>query len=102
MKYIRPDDILGRFGGEEFVILLPDTNVGDASNIAERLRVLVQKTPIETDIGPVSITISIGVAVMERATTISLDQLLFRADEAMYLAKRAGRNRVVIWDEHNP
>jgi diguanylate cyclase (GGDEF)-like protein len=102
IKYIRPDDILGRFGGEEFVILLPDTNVGDASNIAERLRVLIQKTPIETDIGPVSITISIGVAVMERAAIISLDQLLFRADEAMYLAKRAGRNRVVIWDEKSP
>ena len=101
VQYIRPDDILGRFGGEEFVILLPDTNVGDASNIAERLRVLVQDTPIETDIGPLSITISIGVAVMERATAISLDQLLLRADEAMYLAKQAGRNQVVVWEKTN-
>jgi len=101
VQSIRPDDILGRFGGEEFVILLPDTTVGDASNIAERLRLLVQKTPIETDIGSVSITISIGVAVMEQANTISLDQLLFRADEAMYRAKRAGRNRVVIWDDRS-
>jgi len=100
MKNLRTDDTLGRFGGEEFVILLPETKLEDARNIAERLRRLVAETPIETEIGPINITISIGVALMENTYTITIDQLLSRADKAMYLAKQAGRNRVIIWDEH--
>ena len=96
---LRPDDILGRFGGEEFVVLLPDTNVGDARNIAERLRGVIENTPMQTDIGLISITISIGVAILERSTALSVDQLLHRADKAMYLAKKAGRNRVILWGE---
>jgi diguanylate cyclase (GGDEF)-like protein len=101
MKNLRPDDILGRFGGEEFVILLPETKLEDARNIAERLRLLIEETPIETEIGPINTTISIGVAIKEKTTAISIDQLLSRADRAMYRAKQAGRNRVIIWDERN-
>ena len=99
MKHLRPDDVLGRFGGEEFVILLPETKLEDARNIAERLRLLIAGTSIETDIGPIETTISIGVAVKEQTTSMSIDQLLSRADRAMYRAKQAGRNRVIIWDE---
>jgi len=99
LKNLRTDDILGRFGGEEFVILLPETKLEDARNIAERLRLLIAETPIETEIGPINTTISIGVAIKEKTTTISIDQLLSRADRAMYRAKQAGRNRVIIWDE---
>jgi diguanylate cyclase (GGDEF)-like protein len=101
LKNLRPDDVLGRFGGEEFVILLPETKLEDARNIAERLRLLVAETPIETEIGPVNTTISIGVAFKEKATTMSIDQLLSRADRAMYRAKQAGRNRVSVWDERD-
>lgn len=101
MKNLRTDDILGRFGGEEFVILLPETKLEDARNIAERLRLLIAETSIETEIGPINTTISIGVAIKERASQLTIDQLLSRADRAMYRAKQAGRNRVVIWDERS-
>ena len=101
MNNLRTEDILGRFGGEEFVILLPDTKLEDARNIAERLRRLIAETPIETDIGPIRTTISIGIAIKEKSTALSIDQLLSRADRAMYRAKQAGRNRVIIWDERD-
>ena len=99
--HLRPDDVLGRFGGEEFVIFLPETTLEDARNIAERLRLLITETPIKTEIGFVHTTISIGVAIKEKATTMSIDQLLSNADRAMYRAKQAGRNRVIIWDERD-
>jgi diguanylate cyclase (GGDEF)-like protein len=98
MKNLRPDDVLGRFGGEEFVILLPETKLEDARIIAERLRLLIAETSIKTKIGSIKTTISIGVAIKEKST-VSIDQLLSRADRAMYRAKQAGRNRVVVWDE---
>jgi diguanylate cyclase (GGDEF)-like protein len=101
LKHLRADDILGRFGGEEFVILLPETKLEDARNIAERLRLLIAETPIETEIGPINTTISIGMAIKEKTTTMSIDQLLSRADRAMYHAKQAGRNRVILWDERD-
>lgn len=101
MKNLRTDDILGRFGGEEFVILLPETKLEAARNIAEGLRHLVVDTPIETKIGSINTTISIGVSLMERTHAETIEQLLSRADRAMYLAKQAGRNRVIIWEERD-
>jgi len=96
---LRSDDILGRFGGEEFVVLLPDTKLEDAKAIAERLRSSVSENAITTDIGQVYVSISIGIATMEeKATETTIDQLLLRADLAMYLAKQSGRNRVIAWD----
>jgi diguanylate cyclase (GGDEF)-like protein len=100
-QHLRPGDILGRFGGEEFVIFLPKTKLEDAKNIAERLRLLIEETPIETEIGPIHTTISIGVAIKEKAVMMSIDQLLSRADRAMYYAKQAGRNRVIVWNERD-
>ena len=97
--HLRPNDVLGRFGGEEFVILLPETKLEDARNIAERLRLLIENTPIQTDIGTVNTTISIGVAIKEKSVDMSIDQLLSRADRAMYRAKQTGRNRVIVWSE---
>lgn len=101
MNNLRTDDILGRFGGEEFVILLPETKLEDARNIAERLRHLIADTSIETEIGAINTTISIGVALMEKTNSVTIEQLLSRADRAMYLAKQAGRNRVIIWEERD-
>jgi diguanylate cyclase (GGDEF)-like protein len=101
MQHLRTDDILGRFGGEEFVILLPETKLNDARHIAERLRRIIADTPIETEIGPIHTTISIGVALMDKSNSATIAQLLSRADRAMYLAKQAGRNRVIIWGEHD-
>jgi diguanylate cyclase (GGDEF)-like protein len=100
-SHLLPDDVLGRFDGEEFVIFLPETTLEDARHIAERLRTLVAETPIKTEIGLIHTTISIGVAIKEKATTMSIDQLLSNADRAMYRAKQAGRNRVIVWDERD-
>ncbi len=90
---IRDIDILGRYGGEEFVILLPETERAAALYVAERLRENVTATPIETDRANISLTISLGVAT-STPTTESLTPLIDLADGAMYKAKQAGGNCV--------
>ncbi len=86
------DSLLGRYGGEEFVLLLPATSLEQAQVLAERLRVALEACPLDGDSGPIAITTSIGVAADIDAT---LEALLGRADAALYRAKAAGRNRVV-------
>jgi diguanylate cyclase (GGDEF)-like protein len=86
---IRDDDIFARWGGEEFVILFGGTPVERAAELAERLRKAVEDNPCETG----CITISIGVAEYRKDETIT--ELVNRADEKMYEAKRAGKNRVM-------
>jgi diguanylate cyclase (GGDEF)-like protein len=96
----RDYDRTGRFGGEEFVLLLAQTTEKDACNIAERLRGYVASLAIPIDDRPdaptVSVTISIGVTGMARGETFELTDLLAAADSAMYAAKQAGRNRVAF------
>jgi two-component system cell cycle response regulator len=99
-RHVRAFDLLSRYGGEEFVVVLPDTDRRVADTVAERLRVVVAEQPIK--IGQtgaeVSVTISIGLAVTEDANETSAS-LLARADEALYAAKGRGRNRVVAFPE---
>ncbi len=90
---LRQDDLLGRFGGEELIILLPNTSRSEALEIAERLRAVVGTTPIQTGTVLVTQTISIGLASCPEDGT-ALEELIARADESLYVAKRAGRNRV--------
>ena len=94
---LRKEDILARMGGEEFIALLPNTAASAATEVAERLRKLVQNTSIDTKEGTVNITVSIGVSSYSPTETSSVQELIRRADEAMYKAKEAGRNRVVAW-----
>ncbi|MBI5962774.1 MAG: GGDEF domain-containing protein [Chloroflexi bacterium] len=94
---LRKDDILARLGGEEFVILLPNTLLETASDIAERLRSVMENTPIGTDTGFINITVSIGISSYSPKEAISLQELIRHADDAMYKAKAAGRNQVVAW-----
>ena len=94
----RAVDIIGRYGGEEFVILLPDVHLDSARHIAERLRKSIMKDPFLTDAGPLSITISIGVA--EAIPLDTLGSLIERADIALYKAKHAGRNCVKVNDPY--
>ncbi|MEP7358382.1 MAG: sensor domain-containing diguanylate cyclase, partial [Anaerolineales bacterium] len=95
--HLRAIDLLGRYGGEEFTLLLPETDAGLAYVAAERLRAEVSLGPIETARAAISITVSLGVAALDDSCA-SLAELFQRADEALYEAKRAGRNRVSVWE----
>lgn len=93
---LREVDIIGRLGGEEFAMLLPETSEVEAAEVAERLRVSIESTevPIESGV-PIRITVSIGVASL-RSKDDNLDLLLSKADGALYDAKHQGRNRVCV------
>jgi two-component system cell cycle response regulator len=93
---IRGIDLACRYGGEEFVVVMPDTDVDFAYTIAERLRHSVETTPFEISRAPgaLNLTISIGIAASQGADD-NADKLLHRADQALYRAKREGRNRVI-------
>jgi diguanylate cyclase (GGDEF)-like protein/PAS domain S-box-containing protein len=92
---LREVDLLGRYGGEEFAILLPETDAQAAEQVAERLRQQIASTPVETPRGPISFTVSLGVTIALDGIS-ELAVLLDRADTAMYAAKQAGRNRVEV------
>jgi len=96
---LRKSDVFCRWGGEEFMVLLPETNLEDAREIAERLREQVFCTPIETETGQVSVSISIGVAELNDQYS-DLDGMRAEVDEALHLAKKAGKNRV--WVKASP
>jgi diguanylate cyclase (GGDEF)-like protein/PAS domain S-box-containing protein len=89
---VRRSDMLGRIGGEEFAVCMPRITPSDAIALAERLRSAVSAAPFETLSGPVSVTVSIGVAALQKRD--SLGRLMKRADTAMYAAKKSGRDRV--------
>ncbi|MEX0663906.1 MAG: GGDEF domain-containing protein [Acidimicrobiia bacterium] len=91
---LRAGDLLARYGGDEFVVLLPGLHGDEARVIAERLGEAVADVPIPTELGEVSARLSLGVA--DNAATVSLDRLLSRADAALYEAKRAGRGRTAV------
>ena len=92
----RPRDLACRFGGEEFVVIMPDTSAEDAYIIAERLRVAVSGDPfhIGSNKDPLEVTVSVGVAIGNRADD-DTDVVIKRADQALYAAKQRGRNRVI-------
>jgi diguanylate cyclase (GGDEF)-like protein len=102
--FLREYDLIGRFGGEEFAFLLPQTKSLDAYGIAERIREHVAVTPLDVgdlpDGGQVRVTLSIGVAALgapwSASTGTQITDLLAAADRALYQAKRAGRDRVSV------
>jgi len=95
LPLMRESDIFARIGGEEFAILLPDTNLEGAAVVAERFRKAIGDNPLSLPDGELSCTISVGVAML-KTTDGSIDDCLLRADNALYDAKRNGRNRVKI------
>lgn len=90
---LRRYDALGRYGGEEFLIVLPRCDLERTAEVAERVRLSVSKTPIDTSAGKIAITASIGAAAMDHRP-VSAHDLIQRADQALYDAKALGRNRV--------
>ena len=91
---LRSTDVLARYGGDEFVVLLPDTGTVGTRDVAERIRESIARTPLELRDTNVSITVSIGLAGYPNDGR-GTDSIMQRADEAMYRAKAEGRNRVV-------
>lgn len=91
---LREGDILCRLGGEEFVILSEQTNLHDAVQMAERIRLTVSSTPFSTQSGSVNITCSLGVMTLDQLNVGTVDELLSGADDLMYAAKVCGRNCV--------
>jgi diguanylate cyclase (GGDEF)-like protein len=95
-RLLRRYDCLGRYGGEEFLILLPRCQAADAAGLAERLRRSVAAEPVATRTGLISFTMSLGVTASKCTEQTSAEVLLQRADSALYEAKRLGRNQVSV------
>jgi diguanylate cyclase (GGDEF)-like protein len=93
-EILRECDVLGRFGGEEFSIILPETEREGALIVAERIRQTIADLKVYVDDRTVRFTVSIGITSLRKGDT-GLDAVLRRADEALYLAKNGGRNKVV-------
>lgn len=95
-RAVRPYDAVGRFGGEEFFILLSESNRETAKSIAERVRVLIAEDPVDTEAGQVEVTVSLGVATYDGDKTSDLQSLIGVADQALYRAKRKGKNCIEL------
>ncbi|APE30367.1 hypothetical protein BOX17_04990 [Halomonas aestuarii] len=97
-RSLRPQDVIGRFGGEEFIVALPDTHLEDARMVAERLQRKVAELPVREDMPDHRLTVTIGIAGGHEEAT-DLPSLIQSADQALYAGKHGGRNRVVMSDE---
>ncbi len=96
LENIRPEDTAGRYGGEEFIIILPDIKGRPARKIAERIRQAVEKKPVAYGKLSIEATISLGLTELSPTGTQDLKELIDRADKAMYVSKKGGRNRVTL------
>lgn len=94
---LRPSDFLARIGGEEFVILLPSTNIQDGLTIGERIRAAIAGMDIKSEQTRVPVTASFGLVSMGK--TFDLNDSMARADAALYIAKQTGRNQVKLGEE---
>lgn len=100
---LRTTDLLARWGGEEFIMLLPNTPLAQARQLAERVRASIIEAPaIVVSDRPVAVTASLGAAGIMPGQVSSLEQLIRRADSALYLAKSAGRDQVSIAESDRP
>jgi len=95
MQHVRVIDLIGRYGGDEFIFVLVETDAKEAYNVAERIRKHVADGPVVTDGGPLNMSVSLGIAILD-AECKELSVLVNRADNALYMAKKANRNRVVV------
>jgi len=94
-KVLRQEDVFGRYGGEEFILILPETTLQKACEIAERLRSTIEKFKFIYDGKKMAVTISLGVSELD-TTTHSPEDLIKKADAALYKSKNAGRNQVSV------
>jgi diguanylate cyclase (GGDEF)-like protein/PAS domain S-box-containing protein len=99
-RTIRLNDVFGRYGGEEFVVVFPEISLEDARVVAERLRATVAERPIVVGEHSLGVTVSIGLAAFAQGQDLRL--LFQRADVALYAAKQGGRNLVRVWGTNGP
>ncbi len=92
-RSVRPYDTVGRYGGEEFIVVAPSCGRSGAIALAERILNSLRSAPIETDRGPLSVTVSCGIAISTAAKPLDPRELIHLADEALYRAKERGRDR---------
>lgn len=100
-KEKRKGDLLGRYGGEEFVMLLPKTSEKDAYQLCDRLRHAIDERPVECQDKSINVSLSIGIYAAVCEPGARFEDLLEQADVALYSAKRQGRNRVVVFSEES-
>jgi diguanylate cyclase (GGDEF)-like protein len=94
-RCLRTPDMLGRFGGEEFIVLLPETDLAEAATVCERIRQAIEAEPVLHGAHMINVTASIGVAQVHQSA-VTQDEVVRDADRALYEAKATGRNRLVI------
>jgi diguanylate cyclase (GGDEF)-like protein len=94
LSIVRGDDAICRLGGDEFLVLMANTDAAIASRVAERIRHAITSTPVPTRDGAMSVSVSVGCTVRQPHDTTAVDSLLERADQALMASKAAGRNRV--------
>ena len=104
MANIRQSDVICRYGGEEFVVLMPETDLNDAYQVGERIRLQVAENPFEVADQSIKMTISMGVdSLLQDGKSVepeeTLEKLIKQADEAMYFSKQNGRNRLSVYGE---
>ncbi|MDA0781002.1 MAG: PleD family two-component system response regulator [Rickettsiales bacterium] len=99
MKSVRPSDLVARYGGEEFVVVMPSTNLKNSSIVGERIRKVIEAYPFSIPVEPGEIkkTISVGLAVSTPDDKV--EQVVERADKALYHVKNTGRNKVAVYSE---
>ena len=96
-SHMRSTDIFARYGGEEFIFLLPEQTEVGAMELAERLRQLLEQAEVKFEAWNLKVTASFGLALIQKESGLTLEQMIDRADQALYQSKRAGRNRVTVW-----
>jgi diguanylate cyclase (GGDEF)-like protein len=91
---VRSTDLVARYGGEEFAVMMPETALDDGEVFAEKIRKMLESTPVPTQIGPLGVTVSIGLASVPHSRIHTAKELIIAADKALYRAKKNGRNQV--------
>jgi diguanylate cyclase (GGDEF)-like protein len=101
VRSVRASDYLARYGGEEFIVILPETQLGDAVTFGEKLRAAIASTPVRIPDGEaLPVTVSVGTASLSHTQFNSAAEMIRAADQALYRAKRNGRNRVEAERRH--
>ena len=99
---VRSTDLVARYGGEEFAVMMPETALEDGIAFAEKIRQLVEATPMQTQAGVINATVSLGVASVPLSRIHTAKELIIAADKALYRAKKNGRNQVQAEKRRDP